>query len=458
MRNVVAALVMTALIVGAGCKNSSTSTTSGTPNPPFQGDIPQDVYKFTGEIGTYGGTMVLSEPDDPKTFNIILASDNATADILWYNIFRCPVDYRNGGDPPDFDPGLCTKWEASPDAKTWTFYLRRGVRWSDGEPFNADDLVFTYKVMIDKNVLSPAREVFIEGKEENGEPIFPDIEKLDDYTVRFKLHSPNGSFLEAIYNLWLIPKHKWEQPWQTGRFASTMTLTEDLNNVAGLGPYRIKEYVSGQRVVLERNPYFWKVDSKGQRLPYLDRMVFVIAPNFNTIFSKFKAGELSVLWRVRASEYKDAAAMQAAEGSDIVVQDTGVSCDTNALIFNQSSGSNPQTGRPYVAPWKLNLYRNQKFRQAVSYAIDRVGLANTVFSGRGEPYSGFISPGDRAWYTGTEMQYPFDPAKARQLLAEIGLKDTNGDGFVEDAQGHTAEFSILVNANNSQRTETASLI
>ena len=110
MRNVVAAVVMMALIAGAACKNTSTSTTSGTPNPPFQGDIPQDVYKFTGEPGTYGGTMVLSVPDDPKTFNIILASDTASADVLWYNVFRCPVDYRNGGNPPDFDPGFCTMW------------------------------------------------------------------------------------------------------------------------------------------------------------------------------------------------------------------------------------------------------------------------------------------------------------------------------------------------------------
>src|SRR5262245_57269888 len=455
MRNVVAALVMTALIVGAGCKNSSTSTTSGTPNPPFQGDIPQDVYKFTGEIGTYGGTMVLSEPDDPKTFNIILASDNATADVLWYNIFRCPVDYRNGGNPPDFDPGLCTKWEASPDAKTWTFYLRRGVRWSDGEPFNADDLVFTYKVMIDKNVLSPAREVFIEGKEENGEPIFPDIEKLDDYTVRFKLHSPNGSFLEAIYNLWLIPKHKWEQPWQTGRFASTMTLTEDLNNIVGLGPFRIKEYVTGQRVVLERNPYFWKVDNKGQRLPYLDRMVFVIAKDFNTVQSKFQAAEIDVMARVRPQDY---ALVKRMESPDVKIEDIGISYTTNYLTLNQNTGSDPKTGKHFVVDWKLKGFRDVKFRPAVSYAINREALANTVFSARAVPIYSLLSPGDRTWYSDDVMKYRYDPDHARQMLAEIGLKDTNGDGFLEDDKGHTVEISINTNASNSQRTETASFV
>src|SRR5438034_2556873 len=118
MRNFVVAVVMTAMIVATGCGGRAPSVASGTPNPPFEGDPPQDVYKYNGETGSYGGTLVLSVPDDPKTFNIILASDTASADVLWFNIFRCPIDYRNGGNPPDFDSGLCTKWEASPDAKT----------------------------------------------------------------------------------------------------------------------------------------------------------------------------------------------------------------------------------------------------------------------------------------------------------------------------------------------------
>src|SRR5262245_4490029 len=246
MRNIVVAFVMTAIIVAGGCRSGTSRLASGTPNPAFEGEPPVDAYKFTGEAGVHGGTMVLSEPDDPKTFNIILASDNATADVLWFNVFRCPVDYRIGDNPPAYDPGLCTKWETSPDATLWTFYLRKGVRWSDGDPFDANDIVFTYNVILDKNVPTAARDVFVEGRDENGAPIYPDLEKLDDYTVRFKLHSPNGSFLDAIYNLWLIPQHKWEEPWRTGKFSQTMNLSDDPGSVVGLGPYRVKEYVTGQ--------------------------------------------------------------------------------------------------------------------------------------------------------------------------------------------------------------------
>jgi len=443
------------MIIATACGGRAPSVASGTPNPPFEGDPPQDAYRYNGETGSYGGTLVLSVPDDPKTFNIVLASDSASADVLWFNIFRCPVDYRNGGNPPDFDPGLCTKWEASADAKTWTFYLRRGVRWSDGQPFNADDVVFTYNVIVDKNVVNPAADVFQEGKDENGEAMVPEVEKLDDYTVRFKLHSPNGSFLDVIYNLWLIPKHKLEQTWRAGGFSSAMTLSEDPSNIVGLGPFRLKEYVTGQRVVLERNPYFWKVDNRGQRLPYLDRMVFVIVKDFNTIQSKFGAGEIDVMPRVRPQDY---ALVKRMEGPDVKVEDIGVSYDTNWVVFNQNTGTDPRTHRPFLEPWKQKLFRDVRFRQAVSFAINRDALANTVFYGRGVPIYSFVSPGDTKWYSDNTMKYPYDPNRARQLLTEIGLKDTNGDGVLEDSEGHMVEFTIITNASNNQRVETSSFI
>jgi len=455
MRNIVVAVVMTAMIVATGCGGGAPSVASGTPNPPFEGDPPQDAYKYNGETGSYGGTLVLSVQDDPKTFNIIRATDAPTADVVWFNVFRCPVDYRNGDERPDFDPGLCTKWDVSNDATDWTFHLRRGVRWSDGEPFSADDVVFTYNVILDKNVDTAARDVFVEGTDESGATIYPEIEKLDDYTIRFKLHRPNGSFLDSIYNLWLIPKHKWEQTWRAGRFADTMKLSDDPSSIVALGPFRVKEYVSGQRVVLERNPYFWKVDSRGQRLPYLDRVVFVIVKDFNTTQSKFQAGEIDVMSRVRPQDY---ALVKRMESADIKVDDIGISYDTNWVAFNQNTGSNPKTHKPFVEAWKLRLFRDQKFRQAVSYAINREALANTVFSARAVPIFSFVTPGDKTWFSDDIMKYPYDPDRARRMLAEIGLKDTNGDGFLEDSEGHTVEISLITNASNNQRVETSSFV
>jgi len=443
----------------SSCSSSRRDSLSGEPNPPFKGELPQDVYKYSGPPGGYGGTLALAIPDDPKTYNIVLASDTATADVLWLNVFRCPVDYRNAGykpgDKPTYDPGLCTSWDVSADAKQWTFHLRRGVKWSDGEDFNADDLMFSYDVLKDEKVESPSRDIFIEGIGEDGKPIFPDAVKVDDHTVRFDLHQANFNFLDSIFNLWLIPRHKWEGAWRTGSFRETMKLTDGPSSVVSLGPFVVKEFVTGQRVVLERNPYYWKVDSEGHRLPYLDRLVFLIAKDFNTVQAKFEAGEIDLMPRVRPQDYE---AVKRLESDSIKLQDIGVSYDTNWLAFNQNLGHNDKTGKPYVEPWKLKLFRDQKFRQAISYAIDREGIANTVYSARGVPIYAFVTPGDPIWFSKDVMTYPYDPGRARQMLADLGLKDTNGDGILEDSEGHPLEITMYVNSSNSQRVDSTAFI
>ncbi|MBI3652227.1 MAG: ABC transporter substrate-binding protein [Acidobacteria bacterium] len=459
MKLFVFTFLIAALTFVSSCSGGKNKTT-GTPDPPFQGEAPQEAYISQSEPGIYGGQLVIAQPNDMQKFNVITADDVASTDILWYHVFRCLVDYRNGDKNPDYDSGLCTRWEASPDAKEWTFYIRKGVRWSDGEPFNADDVLFSYDVVKDEShdeksrVRTPIADIFNEGKDTNGKTLYPELQKLDDYTVKFKLHQPNGAFLDNIFNLWLIPKHKWEQAFRNGKFNEAMSINEDPANVVGLGPFRIKERTAGQRVVLERNPYFWKVDKKGQRLPYLNRIIFIIAKDFNTITLKFQAGELDVMDRVRAEEF---ATVKQMESPDIKVEDVGVSLDSYWLVLNQNPGVNPQTGKPLVEPWKLKLYRNQKFRQAISYAIDRDGLVNTVFVGRAVPIYSVITPGD-PWYSDDVMKYPHNIDLAKQMLAELGLKDTNGDGFLEDAEGHTVEITISPNAGNSQRVSTAAFI
>lgn len=397
----------------------------------------------------------MAKAADMKTFNALAVTDAQSGEVLFSHVFRSLIDYRYVGDPPGFEPGLCTKWEASPDARQWTFHLRRGVRWSDGEPFDADDVVFTYNVVSDEQVITPLRDSLAQGTDPAGNPILPRIDKLDDYTVRFSLDNPNGGFLDAVYGMWLVPEHKWRDEWEGGKFNEAMKLTEDPSDLVTLGPYRIKEYVTGQRIVLERNSFFWKVDKKGQRLPYLDRIVFVIARDFNTIQLKLLAGEIDVMPRVRAEDY---AVVKGAESSDLKVEDIGVSLDAIWIALNQNTGMDAKTGKPILAPWKQRLYRDQKFRQAVAYAIDREGLASTVFAGRAVPIHSFVTPGNSYWHSDDVHKYAHDPDTARQMLIESGLRDTNGDGFLEDDAGHTVEINILTNTESAQRVGTATLV
>src|SRR6185436_5720100 len=354
MKGRVAAVALALLLSLSACARPGPRGATGTPDPPFEGSAPEEAYVFNGEPGAYGGTLTLATANDMKTFNVILAAESASNDILWGHVFRCMIDYRNGGDARGYDSGFCTRWESSPDVKEWTFHPRRGVRWSDGEPFTADDVLFTYDVVKDPRVQSPIRDVFIEGTQENGDAIYPELEKLDEHTVRFKLHKPNGGFLDQVYNLWLIPKHKWEEAFRAGRFNEVMKLGDNPADVVSLGSFCIKEYVSGQRIVLERNPYFWKIDKSGRRMPYIDRVVFVILKDQSTIPLRFEAGELDILTpRVRAEDYWR---VKKLESSEITVVDTGVSMNTYWLTFNQNTGVNPNTGKPFVEHWKQRLF------------------------------------------------------------------------------------------------------
>jgi peptide/nickel transport system substrate-binding protein len=453
MRRLYLCVALAVLVLIAACKPGASGGPSGTPNPPFAGDVPQDAYVFQGEPGVYGGQLVLDLKNDPVTFNIVNVVDENSAYLLYYHVFRWLIDFRNGGDPPDFDPGVCTRWETSPDLKQWTFTLRRGVRWSDGEPFNADDVMFAWEVTTKSD--NSLRDVFKEGADASGQPIFPTLEKLNDQTVRFTLHSPNAMFLDQIVNLFPLPKHKWESAWREGRFNEVMKLTDNLDDIVSLGPFRLKEYTPGQRVVLERNPYFWKVDKKGQRLPYLDRLIFIIAKDFTVVQKKFEAGEVDMLARVRAEDYAN---VKRLESDQIGVEDIGMVTDTNWIVLNQNTGEDPKTHKPYVEPWKLRLFRDVRFRQAISYAIDRAGLANTVYVGRAEPLYSFVTPADKYWYTDDVMKYSYDPARARQMLADVGLKDSDGDGILEDSEGHKLEINVYVNSTNSQRVATAAFL
>ncbi|HXG93928.1 MAG TPA: ABC transporter substrate-binding protein [Blastocatellia bacterium] len=450
MKKIIVVALTVALVLAAGCKRSKRN----------RDDIPagQPVYTYQGEVGTPGGTLVLELQTNISTLNVITATDNITTYVLWYHLYRCLIDFRNGDDPPQYDPGLCTSWESNADATQWTFHLRPGVQWSDGEPFTADDVLFTYDVIRNENVPNAIRDTFNEGIDVNGKPIFPDLVKIDDHTVQFNLHRPNGMFLDSIFNMWLVPKHKWESALADGTFKDKMTTADDPANIVGLGPFRFKEHTPDQSIVLERNPYFWKQDRNGQRLPYLDRLIFVIGRDATTINNKFQAGEIDVTTRVRAEDFGSLKGFADRNPGVAVLQDLGVSYDTQFIAFNQNTGTNPQTGQPYLAEWKQRLFRNQKFRQAVSYAIDREGLANTVFVGRAVPIYTFVTPADVKWYSDDIMKYPYDPARARALLAEIGLRDRNHDGILEDQYGNTIEFNIITNSSNSQRVKMASFI
>lgn len=430
---------------------ATTGVATGTPSPAFATPAPPDPYvepMARGmSVGHYGGHLVLPTPAAPKTFNPVLANELSTTQMLFPLVFTslCRWDPLTLTDEPE----LARSWEVSPDGLQYTFELRRGLRWSDGVPFTADDVIFNLDVVFDSAVANSTRDLF---KDSQGR--LPRYEKLDEHRVRFTLREVNVLFLPAIGSLYLGPRHRLQPAHSEGRIAEALSVSTPPAEVPGMGPFRLAAYEAGQRVVLERNPYFWKVDASGNRLPYLDRLIWLVVPDFDAALLRFEQGQLDVYEQVQAEQY-DLLQRQQALGQ-VKVLDLGPALSVNYLSLNWSPALRPD-GAPALAPHRRAWFADVRFRRALSHAIDRPGLVRTVLMGRGRPQYCFDSPANATWYHECP-RYAHDPARAGALLDEMDLKDRDGDGVREDAQGRPVELTVLTNAENQERIAAGTVI
>ena len=442
----IAAVFAATIVCLSGCgKKAETAPqkTAGSyplPDPPLVANC---------KPGIPGGRLVIAEPGDPKTFNPITANESSSMDI-----YRFLFASLLGADSvtQEVEPGLAESWTNTPDGKTWTFKLRKNLRWSDGEPLTADDVVFTFNDVIYNpgvdNVTRDALQV-------DGKPFT--VTKIDDLTIRVVTPDIYAPFLEAFgAGVPILPKHILAKTVADKTFASAYGINWKPEDIVGSGPFRLKEYKTAQSVLLERNPWFFEVDSNAQRLPYCDNVVFTVVPDRNAISLRFLSGECDVHDYIYANEY-DHFKTESANGKFQLLE-PGIGMETDFFWFNENTNVDAKTGQPCVDPKKLKWFRNVKFRQACAYAIDRDSLIRSVFSGRAIPNYGFVTPGNKKWFNPDIPQYPHDLARARELLKEIGIEDRNGDGMLEDADGNTIEFVFNTNIENNSRMKAAVLI
>jgi peptide/nickel transport system substrate-binding protein len=397
--------------------------------------------------GTRGGNLVASVISDPATFNLMFATTLAneavagqlSADLVHVNRSTYEVE-----------PSLASKWEAAKDGRTYTIHLRRGLRFSDGSPFTADDAVFTLNAIQDpRNPSMMADQIRVDGR-------FPSIARVDDYTVRLTWPRPVGTQLRALDSIPMLPRNRLLKAYQDGALASAWGPTVSPQEVVGLGPFRLKEYQRGVRVVLERNPYYWKKDKTGQTLPYLDTLTFLIIQDRNAEALRFQAGETDLFDRISSELY--ASLRRSDRAKEFTLQDLGPGLGMDFLWFNLNSGKN-SSGTPFVDPEKLALFRQAAFRQAVSCALDREGMVRSVLLGLGTPQYGPISSGNKVWYDTGLKPAAFDPKQAKALLAQIGLRDTNGEGILQfGANRRPLEIDLLTTRGSATRERTAEII
>ncbi|MDR7435238.1 MAG: ABC transporter substrate-binding protein [Armatimonadota bacterium] len=403
------------------------------------GDVPNPKVWTEGEVGRYGGTLVVGQISDPRTFNPIVTQETSSSIPLSY-VFESLVT-RNL-DSLEIEPSLAESWSVAKDNKTWTFRLRRGVRWHDGKPLTADDVVFTWKVIFTPGVQTSARDVLTIA----GKPVT--VRKIDTYTVQFRTPDVFGTFLDALAGVPIVPKHKLEEAINKGgaEFNKTWGVNTPPRDLVGTGPFVMQQYIPGQRIVYLRNPNYWAVDKKGNRLPYLARFIILIVPNLEALRLKFQAREIDI-HAFRPREYAEAKAGEKA--GNYTIQERGPAAGTEFLVLNQ----NPKG----IKPPKLNWFTNVKFRQAVSYAIDREAIANQIYGGRAAPQYGPVSPANKFYFNPKIRQYPRDLRRAESLLAEAGFKK-GPDGVLRDPEGNPVEFVLSTNAENSERVGMGNII
>lgn len=397
-------------------------------------------------VDKHGGQIVFTTTSDPKSFNPITAQETSSTAIIGY-LFEGLT--RTDGVTLAVEPNLAESWTVSPDGLVWVFHLRKNVAWFDGEPFTADDVVFTFNDLIyNEKIPSSERDIFtVDGK------VF-DVKKLDDDTVQFTLPMKFAPFLRALSTS-ILPRHKLEGAVKVGRFNFTWGIDTPVNEIIGTGPYMIEAYEPGQRVVLKANPHYWKKSEGGDQLPYIKKIVYLIVQSQDIALLKFLEGEIDAV-SCRGMDFPLLKPLEKAR--NFTLYDLGSADGSNFIVFNQNTRSNPKTNTLFVDPIKFSWFSNVNFRKAVAHAIDKKKIIEIVMNGLGYPQESSLNPSNKIFYNPYIEVYDYDLNKAQEILAREGFLDRNADGVLEDMQGNKVEFNLYTNSNSAERLQIAAII
>ncbi|MXW61169.1 MAG: ABC transporter substrate-binding protein [Acidimicrobiaceae bacterium] len=415
----------------------------------------ENAEQFEYTIGEHGGVYQFATVSEPLTFNLATSRDASSSGVLGY-LFEGLTE--SSWLDNSVEPGLAESWEASDDGMTWTFKLRRGVTWHDGEPFTAQDVDFTFnRIIYNDDIGAGDRSTFdFRFQDDDGQwqeaPMT--VTALDDYTVEFALPVPFAPFLRSMGTA-IYPRHILEPYVDDGSFIDVWDIDTDPTQVIGTGPFTIESYVPGDRLVLKRNPDYWLSDDEGNSLPYLDSIVFVFVETLEDELDAFLAGQSDV-HGVLGAEFADLEPLQ--EEGDFTIHRRGPGFGTTFLGFNVNPGESPDTGEPFVVSPKIDWFSNVEFRRAVAYSIDNFAIVDEVLHGLGYPQWSPISPAAGDFHNPDVMVYHYSPAKATEILEGLGWSDSDGDGIREDGDGNDIEFTLLTNEGNSVRIQVGEII
>ncbi len=378
---------------------------------------------------------------DPKTFNVALSQESP-------NIFGLTYEGLVKENPltGEILPALAESWTISDDKLSITFTLRKGLKWSDGHPLTVDDVVFTYNdVYLNPEIPTNVRDSLRIGKSRS----FPKVEKISENQVKFTISEPFAPFLQSAA-LAILPKHIVEEKIRKrdrdGKplFLSFWGVDTPPEELVVNGPYKLKEYITSQRIVFTRNPYYWEKDEEGNQLPYIEEIVWEIVESTDTALLQFRSGSLDSI--AVSPDYFSLLKREEKRG-DFTIYNGGPAYGLTFMAFNLNRGY--RDGKPLVEPKKSKWFNNVNFRRAVAYAINRDRMINNIYRGLGEKQNSPISM-QSPYYDPTIKGYDYNPELAKKLLLAEGFKyDENGR--LLDADNNPVRFTLLTNAGNKIR-------
>ncbi len=383
--------------------------------------------------------LILSILSNPKTFNYALSQESPN--IFGYTYVGLTTQNPITGK---IEPELAESWKISDDGLRFVFTLRENLKWSDGKPLTADDVVFSYNdIYFNKVIPSNVQDGFKIG--ESGD--FPKVKKLDERRVEFTLPEPFRPFLQNMGTP-ILPAHALRESVKTkdseGKplFLQKWGVDTPVNEIVTNGPYKLGRYNTTQRVVFEKNPNYWKKDK-----PYIDKINWEIVESQDTSLLQFRSGSLDYIGVT--PDYFSLLKRQEKRGN-FKIENGGPATGTSFVFFNLNKGS--RNGKPLVDPVKSKWFNTKEFRQAVAYAIDRQTMINNTFRGLGKTQNSPISV-QSPYYLSPEKGlkvYDYNPDKARELLKSVGFK-YNAQGQLLDSEANRVRFTLLTNSGNKIR-------
>lgn len=396
-----------------------------------------DYLQSQAPIGKSGGTLIASTiGEGPKTFNPFNSKDNTSSTLSEIMFDGLLTTHPVTGQPI---PRLAKDF--SVDGDTYLIRLRKGIKWSDGKPITADDVVFTWNDIIFAGYgnTSTRDSIIVDGE-------LPTVRKIDDYTVEFQTPKPFAPFIRMLSTP-IAPKHAFEPAVKKGKeyFETFLSTNTNPKNFVTSGAFRLKEYVPAQRVVFERNPNYYIINKDEEKLPYLDKLVYLIVGDINNEVLKFEGGELDVigLQGANVARFKELE-----KHSDFKIYNLGPDTGTMFLTFNLNNRRN-NDGKFNVDPKKQMWFQDKNFRQAVDYAIDRKNMVLNIANGLGAPL--FTAESLNSIFLNKELKpYERNLEKSKELLKKSGFR-WDKKGHLLDKFGNHVEIDLLTNAGNTER-------